>query len=491
MRAILCSRNAVAIAIVGCMLSTFCSPGSAAASESPNMILIMADDMGWGDPGYNGNKIIKTPHLDQMSREGIRFSRFYAASSVCSPTRGACLTGRHPYRYGVYSANVGHLKTDEISLAEILRDRGYATGHFGKWHLGTLSKEYSGKGPGRRPAENYSTPGMNGFTEWFSTEFAVATWDPYDPANSHLKKGEPFDTRALYWYNGRNVEEALTGDDSRIIMDKTLPFIENAVEQDRPFFAVVWFHAPHAPVVGGPEYRAMYAEHDEDAQHYYACITALDEQVGRLRTRLKELGADQNTMIWFCSDNGPEGNPAARRRHRGSAGPYRGRKRSLYEGGIRVPGLLVWPEKVKEPRVIDIPCVTSDYLPTVLDVVAIPMPTDRPYDGISLLPIINGTVTERPDPIRFQFMSQAAMSDSRYKLVHNTGDKRPRSDNGDVPFAKWELYDLQEDPGETTNVIDQYPEIAARLRSQLEEWQASCRTSDAGGDYKSASAETE
>ncbi len=455
------------------------------------MILIMADDMGWGDPGYNGNKIIKTPHLDQMSREGIRFSRFYAASSVCSPTRGACLTGRHPYRYGVYSANVGHLKTDEISLAEILRDRGYATGHFGKWHLGTLSKEYSGKGPGRRPAENYSTPGMNGFTEWFSTEFAVATWDPYDPANSHLKKGEPFDTRALYWYNGRNVEEALTGDDSRIIMDKTLPFIENAVEQDRPFFAVVWFHAPHAPVVGGPEYRAMYAEHDEDAQHYYACITALDEQVGRLRTRLKELGADQNTMIWFCSDNGPEGNPAARRRHRGSAGPYRGRKRSLYEGGIRVPGLLVWPEKVKEPRVIDIPCVTSDYLPTVLDVVAIPMPTDRPYDGISLLPIINGTVTERPDPIRFQFMSQAAMSDSRYKLVHNTGDKRPRSDNGDVPFAKWELYDLQEDPGETTNVIDQYPEIAARLRSQLEEWQASCRTSDAGGDYKSASAETE
>jgi len=332
---------------------------------------------------------------------------------------------------------------------------------------------------------------MNGFTEWFSTEFAVATWDPYDPANSHLKKGEPFDTRALYWYNGRNVEEALTGDDSRIIMDKTLPFIENAVEQDRPFFAVVWFHAPHAPVVGGPEYRAMYAEHDEDAQHYYACITALDEQVGRLRTRLKELGADQNTMIWFCSDNGPEGNPAARRRHRGSAGPYRGRKRSLYEGGIRVPGLLVWPEKVKEPRVIDIPCVTSDYLPTVLDVVAIPMPTDRPYDGISLLPIINGTVTERPDPIRFQFMSQAAMSDSRYKLVHNTGDKRPRSDNGDVPFAKWELYDLQEDPGETTNVIDQYPEIAARLRSQLEEWQASCRTSDAGGDYKSASAETE
>jgi len=491
MRAILCSKNAVAIAVVGCMLSTFCSPASAAASESPNMILIMADDMGWGDPGYNGNKIIKTPHLDQMSREGIRFNRFYAASSVCSPTRGACLTGRHPYRYGVYSANVGHLKADEISLAEILRDRGYATGHFGKWHLGTLSKEYSGKGPRRRPAENYSTPGMNGFTEWFSTEFAVATWDPYDPANSHLKRGIRFDTRALYWHNDRNVEEALTGDDSRIIMDKTLPFIENAVAQDKPFFAVVWFHAPHAPVVGGPEYRAMYAEHDEDAQHYYACITALDEQVGRLRARLKELGADQNTMIWFCSDNGPEGNPAPTRRHRGSAGPYRGRKRSLYEGGIRVPGLLVWPEKVKEPRAIDIPCVTSDYLPTVLDVVGISMPTDRPYDGISLLPIIGGTVTERPDPIGFQFGPQAAMSASRYKLVHNTGDKRHRSDNGNVPFAEWELYDLQEDPGETTNVIDQYPEIARRLRSQLEEWQASCRTSDAGGDYRSASAKTE
>ena len=160
-----------------------------ARADKPNVILMMADDMGWGDTGYNGNRVIKTPNLDRMSREGIRFDRFYAGSSVCSPTRGSCLTGRHPYRYGVHTANQGHLRDEEICLAELLKEHGYATGHFGKWHLGTLTPDYSGKGPGRKPRENYSTPGMNGFDEWFSTEFAIATWDPYDPANSHLGNG--------------------------------------------------------------------------------------------------------------------------------------------------------------------------------------------------------------------------------------------------------------------------------------------------------------
>ena len=294
------------------------------ANEAPNIILMMADDLGWGDPGYNGNQIIKTPHLDRMSRDGIRFDRFYAASAVCSPTRGACLTGRNPNRYGIYGANVGHLQAEEISLPEILQEHGYTTGHFGKWHLGTLSKDYSGKGKARRPAANYAPPSEHGFDEWFSTEFAVATWDPYDPANSHLTARQGFDTRALYWHNGRNVEEPLEGDDSRIIMDRVLPFITKAARSKTPFFAAIWFHAPHAPVVGGLEYRAKYAEFEEDAQHYHACVTALDEQVGRLRSTLRKLGVEQHTMLWFCSDNGPEGNPGPVRRYRGTAGPYRG-----------------------------------------------------------------------------------------------------------------------------------------------------------------------
>ena len=459
------------------------SASSPHAADRPNAILVMADDMGWGDTGYNGNRIIKTPNLDKISREGIRFDRFYAASSVCSPTRGACLTGRHPYRYGVYTANRGHLRNQEVCLAEVLKDQGYTTGHFGKWHLGTLTPDYSGKGPGRKPQENYSTPGMNGFDEWFSTEFAVATWDPYDPANSHLGKKIDFDTRALYWYNGENIKGSLAGCDSRIIMDRAIPFIEQATTANKPFFAVIWFHAPHAPVVGGPEYRARYAAYDEDKQHYYAVVTALDEQVGRLRRTLRQLNVEQNTMLWFCSDNGPEGNPAPRERHQGSAGPFRGRKRSLYEGGVRVPGLLVWPAVVKQSRTVDVPCVTSDYFPTVLDVLGLKVPAGRPYDGISLLPLIEGKMTERPKPIGFQFGSQASLTDNRYKLVHNTRQRRPRSDNGAVPTADYELYDLINDPGETRNIADRLPDVVAAMKDTLSQWQTSCQASDAGRDY--------
>ena len=456
--------------------------GPAQAAERPNVILVMADDMGWGDTGYDGNRIIKTPNLDRMCREGIRFDRFYAGSSVCSPTRGSCLTGRHPYRYGVHTANQGHLRDEEICLAEVLNDHGYATGHFGKWHLGTLTPEYSGKGPGRKPRENYSTPGMNGFEEWFSTEFAVATWDPYDPANSHLGKGL-YDVRALYWHNGQNVKGPLTGCDSKLIMDRALPFIEGAVAAGKPFFAVIWFHAPHAPVVGGPPYRALYAEYEEDKQHFYAVVTALDEQVGRLRNRLRELKVERDTMLWFCSDNGPEGNPGPKGRHQGSAGPFRGRKRSLYEGGVRVPGLLVWPAVVQQPRTVGVPCVTSDYFPTVLDVLGLKVPVGRPYDGVSLLPLIDGAVTERPKPIGFQFGSQASLTDNRYKLVHNSGKRRPRSDNGTVPTAEYELYDLIDDLGETKNIADRLPEVLARMKETLLQWQVSCQASEEGNDY--------
>jgi len=449
--------------------------GTSGAGMHPNIILIMADDLGWGDTGYNGHPRLKTPNLDRLSREGLRFDRFYAAAPVCSPTRGSCLTGRHPFRYGVFSANVGHLPAQEICLAEVLKDQGYMTGHFGKWHLGTLSPDYSGKGPRRQPRKNYSTPGMNGFTEWFSTEFAVATWDPYDPKHSHLRKGMPYDTRALYWHNGVNITKPLRGCDSKIIMDRVIPFVQKAVAEGKPFFAVIWFHAPHEPVIGGPPYLELYKNLPEGKRHYYAVVTAMDDQIGRLRRVLEKLNAWHNTMLWFCSDNGPEGNPGPRGRSQGSAGPFRGRKRSLYEGGIRVPGILVWPERIKEPRRTDIPCVTSDYLPTVLDVLGLPLPEDRAYDGVSLLPLIQGRMKKRPKPIGFQHGVQAAWSDNRYKLVHNRRTRRLRSDNGKTPVSEWELYDLVADPGETKNIAALKPGITASMRAALEKWRASCR----------------
>lgn len=465
-----------------------CFGARAAASDEtprPNVILCLADDLGWGDVGFHGHPVLRTPCLDEMAASALVFDRFYAAAPVCSPTRGSCLTGRHPLRYGVTDANAGHLKAEEVCLAEVLRELGYTTGHFGKWHLGTLTPDFSGKGKSRRPAANFMPPGRAGFDEWLSTEYAVATWDPYDPAHAHGKS----DPRALYWHNGVNIVDGpaagLTGGDSRIIMDRALPFIERAAAEGRPFFAVMWFHAPHEPVVAGPEYRDLYSDQPENQQHYYGAVTELDEQIGRLRAKLRELNVADDTLLWFASDNGPEGNPGPRGRNQGSAGPYRGRKRSLYEGGIRVVGLLEWPARIPEARRTDVPAVTSDYLPTVLHILGRPelVSSGRPCDGLSLLPLIDGAMTQRPRPIAFEFAGQAALSDNRLKLVHNSGRRRPRSDNGTNPVSEWELYDLLSDPSETTNLSDEHPDVVAAMRRTLEDWRETCRLSAAGGDY--------
>ncbi|MFB0524247.1 MAG: sulfatase [Phycisphaerae bacterium] len=437
--------------------------------NKPNIILCMADDLGWGDPGFNGNQIIKTPNLDAMAKAGLRFTRFYAAAPVCSPTRGSCLTGRHPYRYGVFFANVGHMCQEEITLAEALRTQGYATGHFGKWHLGTLLPDYSGKGPRRKPRENFMTPGMCGFDEWFCTEFAVATWNPYDPAHFH---GKDYDVRALYWHNGENVTEELKGDDSRIIMDRAIPFIRKAATNQKPFLAVIWFHAPHAPVVAGPQYRKIYSQYSEDEQHYYGCITAMDEQIGRLRQELRERAIADKTMLWFCSDNGPEGKDGKRGRFRGSAGPFRGRKRSLLEGGVRVPALLEWPNRIKAGQVTDVPCCTSDYYPTVLDVLGLKMKGQpEPIDGVSLLPLIEGKMNKRPVPITFESGDQVSLSDNRYKIYSKDKGKT------------YVLFDLIEDSGETKDLSAEKPQILKSMKATLTKWRKSCKDSLAGKDY--------
>jgi len=428
----------------------------------------MADDLGWGDPGFNGNSIIKTPNLDAMAKASMRFTRFYSAAPVCSPTRGSCLTGRHPYRYGIFGANVGHLPKEEITLAEAIKTRGYTTGHFGKWHLGTLTttEKDSNRG-GPRGTRHYSPPWENGFDVCFSTEAKVPTWNPMKSPESD----KPYGT--YYWkQDGTKASENLEGDDSRIIMDRTIPFIRNAVDKGEPFLAVIWFHAPHLPVLTGPKYRKMYSKYSEDEQHYYGCITALDEQMGRLRSKLRELGISDNTMIWFCSDNGPEGKDGKSGRTRGSAGPFRGRKRSLLEGGVRVPGLLEWPARIKTGRVTEIPCSTSDYFPTIMDILGLKLKgRPEPIDGISLMSLIEGKMTERPVPIAFESRNQLSLTDNCYKIYSSDGGKT------------YMLFDLLNDPGENNNLAAEKPEKLRAMKKKLEIWQDSCKKSLAGKDY--------
>ena len=441
------------------------------AAERPNIILCMTDDQGWGDVGYNGHPHLKTPHLDAMAAEGVTFSRFYSAAAMCSPTRGSCYTGRNPYRFGITFAMKGMLEPTEIPITSVLKKEGYTTGHFGKWHMGTLSKEMGDQSRwgafAKNPGRYYCPPWERDVDACFVTESKVPTWDPLlhpGPIKTKEKeqpsrKGQPYGNE-FFVGPGETVEENTLGDDSRVVMDRAIPFIQKAVAEKKPFLSVIWFHTPHSPVVGGPKYMKMYGDLSEDEQHYYACVTAMDEQMGRLRAELASLGVADNTMLWFCSDNGParQGSP----RHHGTAKHLKGYKLSIDEGGIRVPGLLVWPGKVKKPMQIDAPCFTSDYFPTILAAVGVELPSDRSYDGVSLLPFLQGERTEREKPLAFlnKEGKEAVWMEQRYKLI--VRDKKGT--------LSTELYDILKDESESKDIASENPEVVDRMRAALMEW---------------------
>ena len=447
-------------------LSLLCS--FAATQERPNVILVMADDLGWGDLGCQGHPDLKTPHLDALANDGVRFTRFHAAAPVCSPTRASCLTGRHPYRADIRGANSGHLGEHEATLQGVLGEAGYRTGHFGKWHLGTLTKTLreSNRG-GPRGLKHFAPPWLRGFEVCFSTEAKVPTFDPM----KHPKTGAPYGTH--YWnHHGEVVRDNVDGDDSRVIMDRVLPFVRTATSEKQPFFAVVWFHAPHLPIVASPEDRKPYASFDETTQHYYGCITALDREVGRLRNVLTEVGVADNTIVWFCSDNGPEGKAG---KAPGSAGPLRGRKRSLYEGGTRVPGILSWPKELPKGLVVDTLSCTSDFLPTIANWLRLDLPEDLTLDGINLAPIIDqavaGEVRQRGRGIGFESARLATWTTDQFKLVASL----KRNPGGEPTVTRRQLFDLVEDPAETEDVASEFPEVVAQLAAKLARWREAIR----------------
>ena len=447
-----------------------------AQTTSPNVILIMADDLGYGDVGFNGNDKILTPSLDQLATEGVVLNRFYTSASICSPSRAAALTGRHHYRSGVLAAHTAGMRVGEVTIAEVLQEYGYTTGFFGKWHLGWVRPdETSSRG-------YYSPPWHHGFDVAFATRSAVPTWDPnLTPFDifGH-KEGEKWHPVSPYVLNGEAVTDNLEGDDSRVIMDRVIPFIRENVQRDQPFAAVVWFHTPHDPVVAGPEYLALYESLEtEEQRHLYGAITAMDEQIGRLREELRELGVAENTILMFTSDNGP----ADRATQRGiaSAGPFRGHKHTHYEGGIRVPSIVAWPGHLQAAH-SDYMSGLVDYFPTVMDMLGIDASSvlgERPMDGISLYPVLKGEDGgERASYLTVGYMrlfqddNGIAIIENRYKLL------RPkRSEN-------FELYDLENDPAETTNLAGTMPDKVRELSATLDAWTESAMQSLKGSDYR-------
>ena len=459
----------------------------------PNVILIMADDLGWGDVGYNNasDSLAITPNIDAMAAAGLQMNRFYSGGPVCSPTRASFLTGRHPYRNRIYHANVGSLDQREITIPEVLKEHGYLTGHFGKWHLGTMTtteNDSNRGGPG--VTDIFSPPWLHGNDVVFATEAKVPTYDPLiRPATGAntvgwdvVQDGEASKAYGTSFWSGpgQKVTDNMEGDDSNILVDRVLPFIRDAAGDDQPFLATVWMHTPHLPVVASAEDRALFPDAANNTEsRLYGSIYAMDRAIGRIRTELRDLGIEDNTILWFTSDNGAA---LTQNGNNGSVGHLRGAKVSLFEGGIRVPGVIEWPATISAGSQTDMPAVTSDILPTLLDILNAQHPAaDRPLDGISLLPAMAGQQSVRNAPIGFESRGQLAFIDDRYKLYHDVsgvGDNQTPGNN--FPFS---LYDIIADPSETNDLSATLPDVVSQLSGEFDEWRESVRRSIEGEDY--------
>jgi len=481
---------------------------SAADAQRPNIILLMGDDHGWEETGYHGHPHVQTPVLDEIAAAGLRLDRFYAAHPSCSPTRGSFLTGRHPNRYGTFAPGWS-LRPEEITIAHILGKAGYHCGHFGKWHVGPVK------------ANSPTNPGAMGFHEWLSHDNFFELNPPLSPNG-----GPP---------------EVFQGESSEILVNEAIRFIDRVSEAGKPFFTIVWFGSPHEPYSGLPadlalydELPAKYAEkmvrltsnetggpttrpQGEVLRERYAEITAMDRAIGILRKHLAARGLREDTLLFYCGDNGTSPDSAL-------GFPHRGVKGQVYEGGTLVPGLIEWPARIREPRTTTVRACTSDLLPTLCAITGQPIPS-RPIDGIDLTPLLDGQMTQRLKPLCFWQYNTGALSKVRPEpyidpelqkgttpLVKLMGGKATRdfsnyrhpalSDadylgpraiiDGDFKLViheakqgnpRLELFDLQADPAEKTNLVEREAAIAERLRTQLRDWQRSVLQSLTGADY--------
>ena len=408
--------------------------------ESPNIILIMTDDQGWGQTGYYDHPVLETPNLDAMAENGLRFERFYAAAPVCSPTRASILTGRTNDRTGVMDHGYA-LRKQEKTIAVALKKAGYATGHFGKWHLNGL------RGPGVPILKDDShSPGKFGFDHWLT----VTNFFDIDPLMSE---------------NGSFID--LKGNSSEIIVKKALEFIKEKTSQNLPFFAVIWDGSPHDPFLASEKDRDNFKDLDNQSQHHYGELVAFDRSLGVLRKTLKDLGLEKNTILWYCSDNGGLRNISPP-----SVGGLRGYKTTIWEGGLRVPAIIEWPKMIK-PKVTNYPASTMDIFPTIADILNLP-DTDllKPIDGITLKPIFKNDLINREKRIPFRYKDQGALIDNNFKLVVTSIDKE-----------KFELYDLEKDFSETIDLSSQNPLIFNQMKTDYLKWSESIDSSQAGMDY--------
>ncbi len=445
------------------VLTLLLTASPAIADDRPNFVIMVADDLGYGDLGSYGHPTIRTPNIDRLADEGLRFTNGYAAAPVCTPARVGLLTGRISSRVGVYDwippGSDVHLPMEETTVAEVLRDAGYQTIYLGKWHLnGGFGTEQP-------------QPDDHGFDHWFATTgFAMPT---------HLN---PFN----FVRNGKEMGP-LEGYACELLSDEAVDWLTKIRDPARPFLMVIGYHEPHEAIASPPELTASYpATQNRNEAEYFANVTNLDLAVGKVVEALANLSLADDTMVLFTSDNGPEmvnRHPQAQRSY-GSAGELRGRKLQLWEGGIRVPFIVRWPGNTDPGTVSDTPVSGIDLLPTLCEFAGVDLPDGLDLDGTSFSPILGGTGMDRSTPLVWHHYKawggpRMVLRDGRFKLAgYWDGPEIVRTDSstmrpgdleliGTAKLIRFELYDLEADPGERIDVSGDHPETVARMKTAM------------------------
>ena len=430
-----------------------------AAPQRPNMIVILCDDLGYGDLGIHGHPHIQTPNLDALASSGIRFSNFYSTAPVCSPSRVGLMTGRSPNRAGVYdwippggrsrpdARDQVHMRSDEITMPQLLKTAGYATCMAGKWHCNSQFNDAS-----------QPQPGDVGFDHWFATQNNAA------PSHANPQN---------YVRNGQSVGP-LKGFSCQIVADEAMGWIgqQQQADSDQPFFVYMAFHEPHEPVASPAELVEQYlaVTDNRNQAEYFANVHNVDIAVGRLVKYLEQQKLRDNTLVVFTSDNGPEtlNRYRSAKRSWGVTGVHRGMKLHTHDGGIHVAGLLSWPGAVKAGQVIRQPVSALDLLPTMVDLAGSSLPQDRTFDGISLASLLTkGQFPNRIKPLIWAYynalnQAKVAMRFGSWKVLASLdGGKFPQLQNltpktkqqlEQAELTDFEIYNVNTDPGETQNL---------------------------------------
>ena len=433
----------------------------------PNIVVILCDDLGYGDLRCYDHPVIQTPTLDRLAAEGIRFTDFYATASVCSASRAGLLTGRTPTRIGVYdwipAKHEMHLRQSEITYATVLKQSGYDTAHVGKWHCN-----------GKFNSPEQPQPNDHGFDHWMSTQ-NNANPTHENPTN-FVRNGQPLGP--------------MEGYSCQIVVNEAIDWLTKRPDQNKPFCLFVCFHETHEKVASPKEliekYKALGVSKPGQAE-YYANVENVDLAVGRLVEQLKKEGHWENTLTFFTSDNGPEElsrYPEGWRSH-GTTGGLRGMKLWLYEGGVRVPGIAVWPNTIQPGQVSHVPVGAIDFFPTFCTLAQAEMPTDRCYDGTDLVPLFQGKELKRSKPLFWYYINafgepRVAMRDGDWKLVATLKENSLPAEGQSGHDLEWfatiktsqldrfELYNLVSDRREQADLSNQEPERFATLKCQME-----------------------